>query len=738
MTLNGNQAKDGGAMCNHGSSPNIVNATITNNTGLRAPGIYNSNSSPSIANSLIHSNDNFEFALLCKILQFPCGVSDVPEDVLLVDDIVTEEAKTVLESGTMDDVLTFLNNNENVVQVLTSQYGVGWRVAGGAPSILIDGSEMNINIPGFGKTSYETLKSAAALDYPDATAHSLTTTRRMIPDRSIIGSDWNNDGQVNSRDGKRALILSPFGFADADDARRILAATPGYEGFSTRYVGVFEMLDDSLMTDWTTWDSYDFVYASVVSDILSFPTTTSSFESAVIITTNGSAENNLDFPGLFEGNIYVSGAGVQPVTMLTPQFFDFFYGGNLRNNGVFHCSYCQPLNSNAWESSFSTTGDFALHSWSLTASRDFDELAILNNRALDSMAVGLNSPRIQGDEGFYQYRFTDPKRIMELPVLRYDPAESDLSSASHLIDLTDITAMIQGVVDDNVPDKLFVNALVYGIASSAALNDIELRIVVGSAEISIDPSLLVESDFSEHVYELTAILDLDFPIESGLLLLELTVDLPDGTESAYSVLASVNAFSCDASSTFSGYRNGAFTGPAVWNGNSSTASLTVESTTSILGFGPEPDLLGGPSDFSVQLSMSNPVIDTVDTNRPTYYAVDYAVQNIRYTAELGWFSYLPDSYQCPDCDAWVRVDSVIVDSIFSPGPPPDTTLIPNIYGEYYFEGWDVTFTNDDPRISSASGRFPWSSWKSDKRDNAILAVRQSILGSIRECDRRLG
>ena len=153
------------------------------------------------------------------------------------------EAMDQRDIGTMADVLTWLQANPAVVEADGDLRAIRFRIEGSPPFWLFDDTGLSVD-PG-----------------PPANPGG------QAGDKAIVGEDTNDDGGIDNRDSKRALVLAPYlwQFAPHDESPIFADQLEGLRGYggNVSFKSNPQRVDQNIaVEDYFALADYDLIYLS--------------------------------------------------------------------------------------------------------------------------------------------------------------------------------------------------------------------------------------------------------------------------------------------------------------------------------------------------------------------------------------------------------------------------------------------------------------------------------------------
>ncbi|GMQ82297.1 MAG: hypothetical protein BMS9Abin05_1743 [Rhodothermia bacterium] len=248
--FNGNNAFSGGAICNVDSNPSIVNSTIVDNFADRGAGIYNRDSSPVIVNSILARNVSRSNMLECQRAGYPCTFAQMDPAVITKSTALSDEVRDHMESESAETALAWVREQPDVVFAEGDEAAILFRLQGG-PQTWVLGEAALGGQPSSGKHGPQfdfggiRKRPTSALSFID-----------------VVGDDTNNDGKRNNRDKKKALLLSPFqfDFDPSDEGSELKTMFESVEAYASDVS--FYSNAGAGVEKFEIWDDYDVVHVS--------------------------------------------------------------------------------------------------------------------------------------------------------------------------------------------------------------------------------------------------------------------------------------------------------------------------------------------------------------------------------------------------------------------------------------------------------------------------------------------
>ena len=297
--------------------------------------------------------------LACESEGYPCTFAEVERSVIERSIALAEEAADMFDTQTGAEVLAWLAAQPGVVAASGDFAAVQFRLEGGRPTTVLGPAALGGSASVEGASVLEA-RAATQSAAPDPFTQATSFQSAPLFPQGVTGKDQNEDGKINNRDERRALVLSPFQYAfGADDEGALVASmlenAPGYAGNV-----VYLANQDASLSAFTAWADYDVVHVAthgsrycVGEDDPNHP-----FCWLSIVTGELATVDELDqehTPGL---GISVFKQDVGDATVIRRHIevdVDFFranYGGTLENTLVFF-NACETMDDgdslvNAW------------------------------------------------------------------------------------------------------------------------------------------------------------------------------------------------------------------------------------------------------------------------------------------------------------------------------------------------------------------------------------------------------
>ncbi len=533
VVINGNRALRGGGICSVDSTPSIVNATITANTADAGAGLFNRNASPSLANSIVSGNGRPGDIPECELIRYPCTIAAMTEDARSQTMHVLAGAVAARQSRSLDDAVAYLENHEAVVDIAADFQAVRFRIRGGTPTWLTDGTVPNS-------------QTSKSLQLVSPGQDSSLDIRKLYAD--VVGEDTNDDGHVDNRDSKRALVLGPFMWdLKVDDesggVARAMEELPAYADHVQLVVNEDSLAGTVTLQHYESWNDYDLVYLSghgarVCRDGGLFEEATCTIE----LNTNifKREEESERKPGVQFGYHFASDTpfDVDYVEyFLEDSFFRHTYGGSL-DNAMVILSACETGGAfaNTLARALGRDG-FVMMGWSESIGNNDANIAML--RFVLLLRRGLSA-----EEALEQLESEDLRTFSypdgpDAELMRYAPSGGD-QRLIEVIGLENLNGPLRNgdaveVVRKDGTDRLNLIARLDGV-TDANRQDFKIRIELDGEPIGDVYDLSDASQVDEYGY----LVELN-EVDSGSLLelefyeLSAIAELPEGGESRFRV-----------------------------------------------------------------------------------------------------------------------------------------------------------------------------------------------------------
>lgn len=494
--------------------------------------------------------------LACERDGYPCSLADVPQDVRDASWDALEGAYDALLEGSLSDAVASLEARPDLVELTYEDRFLRFRLDGGAPTFLYDVTGLSPAVE-------------------PSTAETYLASSRTLGPTEVVGRDRNGDGQVDNRDAKRALFLSPykwqFGTLDEGDLLASnLASGPPYEGNVDYVANPTRASQNLTLEDWRSWYLYDFIYVASHGARHDVGGTT-----YVVISSGVRADAAEPLPvtgawrfGMIDRNASQSGRIIE--YGLDLDFFRATYGSGLDDTMVV-LSACETGAAGANALADAIGGDdFVMLGWSETVySRDafptgsaFVEYLGKGLRAdeaharlvRDGLTVGDPVPLSDGSPGappvFTRYAPSGgDQRLIEVPTLLDEIGEK-------LRDGTDLRASLDGSAGDGEPDVLRVTTILAGIEAGTE-GDYELGFELDGTATPQRYGVTSANRLDDATLELELDVDLGRDAPTDPVDLAAILELPEGGESRYVAEVTLGR-ACGWTMSFSGPDNSGF------------------------------------------------------------------------------------------------------------------------------------------------------------------------------------
>lgn len=261
-----------------------------------------------------------EADLLCKQMNYPCSVFDVPSEIRKKTTSIGQAAYDKVASGvSIAEIADELRANEAVVEVVADETALFFRIEGGAPFFI--------------------------LSEAIAGASQKSTTSKSSGKLRVVGDDPEE---------KHALVLSPYRadfspFDEGNEVSQILNGTRGYKG------NVTYLADNAVgKRAWMNWGQYDIVHVSTHGAYFCSQKSVNE-RCLTVIHTGISASEVEDGPWTGIGGplpgVYRAGSKSSPVLVLTDDFFNYLYSDGLGDT-IIWMNACETTKSSAGNEGF--------------------------------------------------------------------------------------------------------------------------------------------------------------------------------------------------------------------------------------------------------------------------------------------------------------------------------------------------------------------------------------------------
>lgn len=464
---------------------------------------------------------------------FPCDLSETPPELIARTAELIDAASEHGRSGDLSAVVTFLEDQPDVVEVFGRDRAVVFRVEGASFAWIVDHSDLA----------------------PDVGARNLglaTPWSAPLPQPiSVVGDDTTGDGEIDQRDQKRALVLAPYmwDFAPWDESDHLaerLETMPAYEGNVTFRANRNEGDRNISIDDWQSFDDYDAIFIST-HGFRACADPEGTQECQTVVQT-GIELNLLDID---VGGFYT---GTYPIGLLNnqssnavieigvgPGFMRFHYPGGL-DDTLLSLSACETGLIPGDEFAAAAGGDnFVMMAWTEVVPSDaaFSALGLF----AEQLALGLTSElayqevveaglaSAESGDHITTWEHISPNssevRLIELPTLTDD--------GQPMLDGSRLDSdRISGTPGDGEADTVRFDLELVGIDEPARYR---VRYEVDGQDTGNSYSLAgAVSGELPYAYSVTHVVDVGFDLPDGDdILVVAIVELPEGGESRYSV-----------------------------------------------------------------------------------------------------------------------------------------------------------------------------------------------------------
>jgi len=464
----------------------------------------------------------------CEELGYPCSLAETSPAVLEAAEAIMNEAMDQRDIGTMADVLTWLQANPAVVEAEGDLRAIRFRIEGSPPFWLFDDTGLNVE--------------------PDP----LVNPGGSVGDKAIVGEDTNDDGGIDNRDSKRALVLAPFfwQFTPNEESPIFADQLEGLRGYggNVTFKSNPQPLDQNIaVADYFSWADYDLIYLSTHGQRVQSGAGT---KSHVVVSTgviwDFSLIRDVSFGGMVALAHYNGQGEISPRFWslgVTPDFFRNIYPEGL-DDTLLLLSACETGNVAGGELAEAMGGEnFVMFGWSESVDTDdaVDAMGVLMDNLMEGLPTetalqavddaGLRSVQNSDNITTRLERFVTGAgdlRIIELPQLLD-------GSGDVLTDGTDLSNLVDGIVGDGNSDLLTMIVEVDGV-TEADKEQFTLRYFFGDANIPGTFGLESAIQMGDFRYRATHLVDLDFDVQAGeAQRLQVVADLPEGGESTFTV-----------------------------------------------------------------------------------------------------------------------------------------------------------------------------------------------------------
>jgi hypothetical protein len=515
--------------------------------------------------------------LNCELKAYPCSMADADPEARQRVATLLREIWDVRHQGNMDDVRAYLESQADVLEVGGSGRFVSFRVEGMTPAIFEDLSVVSASSSSLtakanrrGKTKVRTA--------PLTVSNNVATDKNKLSPEEVVGDDSNVDGKIDQKDNKRALLLAPWAWSSVladptDSIASILRSLPSYES----RIDIKQNLDQSdsyvIIEDWQDFNRYDtIVITTMARDECDSPEGVPGFcemwiSSGIWIGLEDEPPPN---SGLMPAYYYDPelDPGEQVEMKLGLDFWNIQYGGTLDKRLV---TFTISETGNTTGSGLATAiggDDFVMAGWTETVPIDISasaavafyqalSLGLAAHEAFD-LITGLGLFPVTNDEGVETtFEIFSPRdhdvRLIELPRLMYQ--------GNVMRDGIVISDLVTGTVGDSDPDRLKLTVQIDGVTAESKP---EFKILYRVDDVDVpgvyDLDSATQVGGHEYRYEVQHDVELDSPLSSGDLPIEVIADLPEGGESRFSVTPTLPY--CYFSADVSGDKAAFFDGPA--------------------------------------------------------------------------------------------------------------------------------------------------------------------------------
>jgi hypothetical protein len=581
----------------------------------------------------------------CEKFSYPCSLAEADPDALTRAVALLEELWDIRKAGTLDDCHAHLSNQPDVVLIFRGETSLSFQVEGMMPVVFDE-------IP----------------DIPEAPLARINISPESITPGAgktlrVVGEDSNGNGIIDQRDKKKAWLLSPFEWlspvSETDDIAAVLEGIPAYQD-SVNVQSNLSGTDNNVTID--VWKNLGFPDVLVISTFSGSGTVTQGgidrafhWISSGIPVTNPS-DNSLVGVSLV---MHFSDSGVlDPITGRRAVFgLDFFKNlgvdSSPREKMQLMIFSREPPRTLFW-GSFEHVSRFQVGTvWLINGSEGEFRIPFLRElfnflaEGLTLMQAGrsaVDSPHTSGiNVEYFSNSDSDDARIIELPRLMFNGTEAPFGFP--------LFNQVVGTVGDETNDKLKLTVQVDGVLDDNK-DDFQIRYRIAQQDVpgsfGLEDAMLID-DYG-YLYEVEHELDLGFPLQSGVVPIEIIVDLPEGGESRYTGLGSLAA--CHFYAQFSGEVSGAFAGPAGYNFNhDGTMGFFFKSTEFIWALDP----------FEYPVWQSD--LNFAETSLPEEGA---SIQATSADLTLGLHNYIyfppgGEDWTCDTCGGKIHIGKVVAD-----------------------------------------------------------------------------
>lgn len=459
--------------------------------------------------------------LECEQLGYPCSLADTPVERIEAAVALLDEAWEQRHGGTMADTRAWLEAHPDVIEVFGDDRALRFRIEGCPPVWLTD----NTGLAG---------SNPAA---PDG-------------DKAIIGEDTNEDGVVDNRDDKSALVLAPFHweFQPHDESDLLAGQLESLRGYAENvtYKSNPDTTDQNIvLDDFLNWDDHDLIYVATHGTRLY--DAIKDFSWTVIytgISYDYQLTPDLTAPGVVIMAAYDGGESYQFTQLgLTADFFRYTYPEGLDDTLVLFTA-CKVGDVEGNRLAQAMAGDnFVMFGWTETVDTDdaFAATSLLLERlvegqraqhALDAVDdAGLRSvPNSDFNTTVLEHFSPNggDQRLFELPQLLDDEDEV-------LEDGVDYSPRVLGTVGDGNPDSLALTVEIDGVTEG----DMDAFVIgyrFDGDDLPGEFDLAGAMATGSFRYRAEHEVELGRDVEAGSnVALEVVVDLPEGGQTRFRV-----------------------------------------------------------------------------------------------------------------------------------------------------------------------------------------------------------
>lgn len=539
--------------------------------------------------------------LACERDGYPCTQAEVSREVQAENFKLLGQLSERSESGeSVEALANWLRSQPDVVQVQTSTFGLRFRINGGRP---------------------------VGFQFPTGISQAITPLRPtayspVLTPQGTTGRDTNQDGKVNNRDERSALLLAPFRWEFSTDSTEntelILEVTQGYDKERIkRFVNQEVTLDA-----FRSWEAYDVIHVVTHGSYYCDEDNNCTQELYTGVIIGNCPSGDFDPGTLAFEEILGMLSTYGPETGVTYQCktlkddkgeisrfmflaieADWFlrtYPNGLDNKIIWFSS-CQlfknvvaATNDESF-TNFLNKGKGSMYlGWNETVRADVDTPAVdkfFTLLAIRGMTTEAAFNRLDDAERTSSYTDPNTNKTVTASLVRFgkfeastqmttlaDGGNRDLrireiislidGQGDKLKDGTSLTA--QGELDDGKADNLDVVVQVDGVMAGEA-EDSVVRLELDGQPIGLAVSLSGATKLDAHSYQLKVNnVATNVSLSAGkTYTLEAIVDLPEGGESRYEVLVNFVAGECRVLINWSATEGGLFpSGRAFYVGGS--------------------------------------------------------------------------------------------------------------------------------------------------------------------------